>query len=89
MANDSHLRSYLEVHSLNSYQVFLSIQLKTFQSSVDGLLNFFAFELYHSLFHILMIKSSYRVDRALSNFLFNSFEILKLVVIGFVHTDIK
>ena len=32
------------------------------------------FELYYSLFHILMIKSSYRVDRALFNCLFNSFE---------------
>ena len=49
----------------------------------------FAFELYHSLFHILMIKSSYRVDRALSNLFFNSLEILKLVVIGFDHTDMK
>ena len=35
---------------------------------------FFAFELYYSLFHILMIKSSYRVDRDLFNFLFNSYE---------------
>ena len=30
MAKDSHLRNYLEVHSLSSDQVFLSIQLKTF-----------------------------------------------------------
>ena len=37
---------------------------------------FFAFELYHSLFHILMTENSYRVDRAHFNFLFNSFEIL-------------
>ena len=29
-----------------------------------------------SLLHILMIKSSYWADRALFNFLFNSFEIL-------------
>ena len=48
--------------------------LKLFQSLVDGLLIFFAFELYYSLFHILMIKSSNRVDRALFDFLFSSFE---------------
>ena len=76
MPMHSHLRNYLEVHSLSSDQVFLSIQLKTFQSSVDGLLKYFAFELYCSLFHIIMIKSSYWVDRALFNFLFNSFDIL-------------
>ena len=34
----------------------------------------FHFFLYYSLFHILMIKSSSLVDRALFNFLFNSFE---------------
>ena len=28
----------------------------------------FAVELYHSLFHILMIKSSYRINRALGIF---------------------
>ena len=28
--NDSHMRTYLEVHSLNSDQAFLSIQLKAF-----------------------------------------------------------
>ena len=82
MAKDSHLRTYLEVHSLNSDQVFLSIQFKTFpvggRSAMD--LNFSAFELYHSSFHILTIKSSYRVVQALSNFLFNSFEILQLVI---------
>ena len=43
---------------------------------MDGLKLFFAFDLYYSLFHMLMIKSSYRVDRVLFNFLFNSFEIL-------------
>ena len=36
-----------------------------FRSAVDGLLILFlfAFEFYHSLFRILIIKSSYRVDR--------------------------
>ena len=76
MAKDSHLKSYLEVHSLNSDQVFLSIQSKTFPKFSDGFYNCFAFELYNSLIYILMIKSSYPVDRALSNFLFNSFETL-------------
>ena len=46
MAKDSQLRDYLEVYSLSSDQVFLSIQLKTVQSSVDGLIKFFYFELY-------------------------------------------
>ena len=41
---------------------------------MDGRLTFSAFELYYSLFHIFMIKSSYRVDRAHFNFLFNSFQ---------------
>ena len=49
---------------------------KLFQSSVDGHITFFGFKLYYSLFNILMIKSSYWVDRALFNFLFNSVEIL-------------
>ena len=89
MAKDSHLRSYLEVYSLNSDQVFLSIQLKTFSKFSGWTFNFFVFELYHSLFHILMIQSCYRVDRTLSKFLFNSFEILKLVIIAFGHTDMK
>ena len=70
MAKDSHLRDYLEVYSLSYDQVFLGVHLKTF-SKFSGWT-----ELYHSLLHILMIKSSYRVDRALFNFLFNSFEIL-------------
>ena len=44
IAKGSHLRNYLEVHSLSSDQVFLSIPEKLFQSLVDGLLNaFFAF----------------------------------------------
>ena len=38
--------------------------------------NFFGFELYYSLFYILMINGNYRVDRALFNFLSNSFELL-------------
>ena len=62
---------HLEVHSLSSEQVFLSIQLKLFQSLVDGLLNFLACEFYHSLFHILTMKSSCRFDRFL--FLFQFF----------------
>ena len=74
MANDSHLRNYLEVHSLSSDQLFF--HFNSIQSLVDELLKFFAFELYYSLFHILLIKSSYWVDLALFNFLFNSFEIL-------------
>ena len=65
MAKDSYLKNYLEDHSLSSAKAFLSIELKTFQSSVS---NFFAFELYYSLFHILIIKSSYWVDRSLFNF---------------------
>ena len=72
MAKDSNLMSYLEAHLLSSDQVFLSIQSKTFSQFSD----FFAFELNYSLFHILMIKSRYRVDRAFFSFLFNSFEIL-------------
>ena len=36
---------------------------------MDGLLIFFAFELYCSLFHILVIENGYRVDRAHFNFL--------------------
>ena len=78
MAKDSHLRNHLEVHSPSFDQVFLLIQLKTFLSSVDGLLIFFffTFELFYSLLHILMIKSSYRVDGAIFNFLSKSFEIL-------------
>ena len=43
-------------------------------SKISGRTFFFAFELYYSLFHILKIKSSNRVDGALFNFLFNSFE---------------
>ena len=69
--------SCLEVHSLNSDQVFLSIQLKIFSKFSGWTFKFFfAFELYHSLFHLfyfIRIKSSYLVDRAFSNFLFNSF----------------
>ena len=62
------------MHSLSSDQVLLSIQLKTFQSPVDELLKFFAFELYYSFLHILI----YRVGQTLFNFIFNSFEILLL-----------
>ena len=64
MTKDSQLRDYLEVCSLSSDQIFLRVQLKTFQRSVDGLLIylFFAFGFYYSLFHILIIKSSYRAD---------------------------
>ena len=75
MEKDSQLRDYLEVYSLSSDQVFLRVQLKTFSKFSGWTFNFyFAFELHYSLFHILKIKSSNRVDRALSNFLFNSFE---------------
>ena len=69
MAKDSHLRECLEVHSLSSDQVLLPIQLKTFSKFSGWTFNFFfAFELHCSLFHILMIKSSYLVDQALSRF---------------------
>ena len=56
---------------------------------MDGLLIFLAFELYYSLFHILMIKSSNRVDRALFNFLFNSFENSLIVIVCFGHKDMN
>ena len=40
--------SHLEVHSLSSDQVFLSIPLKNFQRLVNGLLNvFFCFSLFN------------------------------------------
>ena len=64
-------------------------QLKIFQSSVGGLLIFFSFELYYSLFHILMIKSNYWVDRPLFNFLFNSSENSLIGQVCFGHKDIK
>ena len=73
MAKDS--RTHLEVHSLNSDRILFSIQLKTFSKFSGWTFIMFAFELYHSLFHTLMIKSSYLVDRALSYFLSYSFEI--------------
>ena len=76
MVKDSQLRDYVEVYSLSSDQIFLLFQLKTFSKFTGWTFNyfFFAFELYYSLFHVLMIKSSNRVDRALFHFLFNSFE---------------
>ena len=58
----SHLRSYLEVHSLSSNQVLLSIQIKTFSKSNLLTFNFFSFELYLVYFIYLRSKSSYRVD---------------------------
>ena len=69
------MRNYFEVHSLSSDQVFLSIQLKTF-SKFSGWTFIFVFALVYCLFNIPMIKSSYRADQALFNFLFNSSEIL-------------
>ena len=49
MAKDSQLRDYLEVYSLSSDQVFLSIQLKTcLEFSGWTLLNFSVFELYYT-----------------------------------------
>ena len=38
---DSHLRNYLEVHSLSSDQVFLSIPLRTFSKFSGWTFNFF------------------------------------------------
>ena len=48
MANDSHLRKYLEFHSLSFEQVFVSIQLKTYSKFSGWTLKLFAFELYYS-----------------------------------------
>ena len=75
MAMDLHLRNYLEVHSLSSNQGFLSI-INVFRVQRMDFKFFFYFELYYSLFHILMIDNSYWVDRAHFSFLFNSFEML-------------
>ena len=52
MAKDSHLRDYFAVYSLNSEQVFLSVQLKIFSKFSGWTSNFFFFasELYYSLF---------------------------------------
>ena len=49
MAKDSDLRDYLEVYSLSSDQVFLSIQFQwmVFKVQWMDLLNFFVFELYY------------------------------------------
>ena len=55
---------------------------------MGGLLIFFAFELYYSLFRILMIKGSNRVDRAPFNFLFSSFE-NSLIGHSLFHKDTK
>ena len=41
MAKDSHLRNYLEVHSMSSDQVFVSIELKTFSKFNGWTFNFF------------------------------------------------
>ena len=41
MAKDSHLRDYLAVYSLNSEQVFLSVQLKIFSKFSGWTFNFF------------------------------------------------
>ena len=71
-----HLGDYLEVYSLSFDQVFLLVQLKTFPKFSGWTFNFFAFELYYSLFRILMIKSSNRVDRDLFNFPFILLKIL-------------
>ena len=89
MAKDSYLRDHLNVHSLSSDQVFRSVQLKTF-SKFSG----WSFKMILVLnciivYFILMIKSSYRVDRALFDFLFNSFRILLLVICFFGHKDMK
>ena len=73
MAKDSNLRNYLEVHSLSFDQVYPFYSIKNFFK--DQWIDFqrlFACEFYYRLFHILMIKNSYQVDRAL----FDSFEIL-------------
>ena len=47
------LENLLEVHSLNSDQVFFSIQSKTFSKFSGWTFKFFAFKLYHSLFQYL------------------------------------
>ena len=49
MAKDSQLRDYLEVYSLSSDQVFLSIQLKAcLEFSGSTCEFFFVFELYYT-----------------------------------------
>ena len=49
MAKDSQLRDYLEVYSLSSDQVFLSIQFQwmVFKVQWMDLLDFFVFKLYY------------------------------------------
>ena len=77
MAKDSHLRNYFEVHlALTKFSFqFNQKPLQKF-SGWTFTFFFFAFELYYSLFHMVVIKSSYRVDQALFNFYVHSFEIL-------------
>ena len=65
---------------LSSIKNFFKVQWMDFY--------FFAFQLYYSLFHRLMIKSNYWADRALFNFLLNSFE-NSLTGHCFGHKDMK
>ena len=52
-----------------------------FLHSVHGYKSNYLKYLCYSLFHILAIKTSYRVDRVLFDFFFNFFEIFQLVLI--------
>ena len=69
MAKGSHLSDYLEVNSLSSDQVFLWIQLKTFSKFSGWTFKFFAFELHHSLFHILIMEAAIGLTELFSIFL--------------------
>ena len=63
MAKDSQLRDYLEVYSLSSDQVSLSIQFQwmVFKVQWMDLLNFFVFELYH--LRELMLKVLIQIQK--------------------------
>ena len=67
MAKDSQLRDYLEVYSLSSDQVFVSIQLKTCLEFSGGLVKFFfVFELYYTrelvLKVLIQIQKTYKTS---------------------------
>ena len=62
MAKGSHLGKYLEVHSLSSDQVFLSIPLKPFQSLVDGLLNVFFLLFNCSIVYFIYLLSKAAIE---------------------------
>ena len=61
MAKDSHLRDYLEVHSLSSDKVFLSIPLKSFSKFSGWTFNFFLFLNCSIVDFIYKIKDQYKI----------------------------